>query len=254
MLDFIFRRFVFKSTTDEQFYLYMFLKESILMLWIAKLFVFLFFALPISSFIAAITYSLKYYCSIIDIIIFIILILLSISFVIYFNIRFVEPIKRFVHNIATTLYFKKYIIKGKAISIEDFNKIKEKNYALYIFIKNIKCQGHCYSVSFTLLKLLKKGKIYFTSTKNFDDDEGLKNYEYTMHVFYVNNDWCFDTFSGNQYSFEEATKRHQAAIYASYSYEDIKDDNYDSFRKKELPALTKWCEENNCYENWLGDN
>ena len=168
---------------------------------------------------------------------------------IIFNKYFRKAINNFIFNIYSTLYFNNYTIKGKAIMLEDFNTIKQENSNLYFHIKNILCQGHCYSICFELLKCLKKGEIHFYATRNFDDDES-SSYEFTMHVLYVNNDWCFDTFSGNQYPLKKAIKKHQAKIYKVYSYDEIKEKNYDQFRKDETKALLKWCSNNNCYVNW----
>ncbi|MBO5412963.1 MAG: hypothetical protein J6A29_01425 [Clostridia bacterium] len=135
-------------------------------------------------------------------------------------------------------------MKGNAISKEDFDTISKDNKLLYKYIVQQQCRGKCYNICFELLKCLKKGIIQFVAIKSVGDDEA-KNY-YTMHVLYVNNDWCFDTYSGRQYPLEEVLKRCKGKICTTFSYEDVEGKTYEEFMEEHDSALEKWCEENDC--------
>lgn len=250
MLNFALRKFTFKNVSKEAMYSYALLKDRIKMIWLADFLVNIFGSLPLVFMLSSLLYCIEHQDSIDNIVTLIVFPIAYICFVIYFLKRFGECVIKFRLSIASTLYFNKYVIKGNAISKDDFNNIEKENETLYYLIKNVKSQGYCYSVCFELLKTLQKGFILFVAVKSFDDDGESKEYEYTMHVLYVNNEWCFNTFSGKQHPLEETLNRHYAKTYVSYSYDDIKDKTYDEFKKDEFPALKKWCSENDCFQKW----
>lgn len=71
-----------------------------------------------------------------------------------------------------------------------------------------------------------------------------------MHVLYVFDGWCYDTYSEMQYPLEEVLERSKAKIYKSFSYKDIQGKTYYEFKEENLAELQKWCEENDCYQKW----
>ena len=71
-----------------------------------------------------------------------------------------------------------------------------------------------------------------------------------MHVLYVIDGWCYDTYSEMQYPLEEVLERSKAKIYKSFSYKDIQGKTYYEFKEENLAELQKWCEENDCYQKW----
>lgn len=249
MLNFVLRKFTFKNASKEAMYSYALIKDRIKMFWLADFLVYIFGVLPLVFMLMSLICCIRNNESIDNFVFLIICPIAYICFLIYFMKRFGKCVTNFILNIGSTLYFNKYVIKGNAISKDDFNNIKKENEILYCIIKNVNSQGYCYRVCFELLKTLQKGSILFIAIKPFDEEES-KEYGYTMHVLYVNNDWCFNTFSGRQHPLEEALSRHYAKTYTSYSYDDIKDKTYEEFKKDEFLALKKWCIENDCYQKW----
>lgn len=158
--------------------------------------------------------------------------------------------KNFCQNnyVSRTLHYYFYTKKGKAISKEAFKTIKKKNELLYSTIKDQDCRGLCYSVCFELLKTLKKGGIQFISVNEFTSKKETP-FE-TIHVIYVNNNYVFDTYCHRQLPLEAFLAIHQAKIYKTFKYEDIKDFSYEEFRKIEYPDFAKWCKENDVHELW----
>ena len=163
---------------------------------------------------------------------------------------FFEDMVRFSSMLGNKIYFKFYTSKGKAISKEDFEKIKAENEDLFFFIISGMCKGFCYSICFNLLKELGKGKIEFAAVKEIQylDEEQEKNY--TLHVLFVNNGWAFDTYSVRQYPIDEIHKINSAIVYKAFYFEDVKDLDYDEFWKKNYRDVSEWCKRNNCTENW----
>ena len=98
---------------------------------------------------------------------------------------------------------------------------------------------------FIATKLIKTG--------NINEEDKCDN-DYTMHVLYVNDNWCFDTYSQRQYPLEEVMKRFKAKTYKVFTYEDVDGKTYDEFKKEHAPALQEWCNENDCYQKWLKDD
>ena len=149
------------------------------------------------------------------------------------------------------IYFRFYTSKGKAISKEDFEKFKEESEDLFFFIESGLCKGFCYAICFDILKVLKKGKIEFAAVKEIKYvDEDKEESSYTLHVFYVNNGWAFDTYSVRQYPIDEIHRLNTAIICKTFSYEDVKDLDYDEFWKKNYHEVSEWCKRNKCTENW----
>ena len=217
---------------------------------LAFLLVYFFEIFPIVPILTLLFYSFIHKDTIDNIISIRIFAVAYLCFFVFFIIRFKDALMKFQINIANSMYFKKYVLKGKAISKEDFHTIKDQYKTLYHALSQDESQGYCYSICFDILKCLKKGKIQFIAAKRFDEDANEDGLKYTMHVLYVNNDWCFDTYCGKQLPLEEALSRHYAKLYTSYTYNDIKDRDYDVFRKEESPALAEWCKKNDCYEKW----
>lgn len=151
------------------------------------------------------------------------------------------------------IYFSISTKKGKAVSKEDFDTVKNVNEKLYECIATQSCQGYCYSICFELCKALQKGSIEFIAMKNFTIDkthgeEGKK--PYTMHVLYINNGWAFDTYSIRQYPVEKLHEIYKAKIYKSFDYDSIRYSMYEDFRDRQEPELAKWCEDQDCSQFW----
>ena len=173
-------------------------------------------------------------------------VILSLTLLIIFLTFFKDEVINLKLGMRYKLY-SSYLTKGNALAKEDFEVIKEENESLYKVITEFKSNGYCYGICFELLKALKKGKILFVAIKDLDDK---RKKEYTMHVLYVNNDWCYDTYSMKQHPLDYALDHFYAKEYASFSYDDIKEKDYHEFRKENSPALKLWCEQNDCYEEW----
>ena len=149
--------------------------------------------------------------------------------------------------ISNFLFFHIYTVKGKAIAHNDYKKIKKYDKSLYRFIKTKRCTGYCYQVCFYLLKALKKGSIRFVAIK-VREVEKIKN-EFTMHVIYVNEGWCFDTFTRKQYKVEELMNFYKAKEFKSFSYNDVAEKSYEEFREDNYSEMKIWCKENNCHQS-----
>ena len=80
-----------------------------------------------------------------------------------------------------------------------------------------------------------------------NSNENEEGKAHTMHVLYVNNGWCFDTFTQRQYPLEKVVQGLKAKAYISFTYEDIEGKTYEEFMEEQTPALLKWCEENDCF-------
>ncbi len=146
------------------------------------------------------------------------------------------------------LYFFLETRRGNALKIRDFKKIKRKDEVLYDFISTGKCAGFCYSICYDILKTLRKGKIKYIAIKNVLPSLEDRNYPYTMHVIYVNENWAFDTFCQRQFKLKELLEIYEAKEYKEFSFSDISDKTYEEFAKEQALALRKWCKKNNVYQ------
>lgn len=148
--------------------------------------------------------------------------------------------------ISNFLFFNIVALKGNAINKVDCKQIKATNKTLYHLIKTKECRGICYQVCFYILQALKKGSIKFIGIKPREADN-LKN-NFTMHVIYVNEDWCFDTYTRKQYKVEKLMTLYRAKEYKSFLYKDIAGKSYQEFKEDIRSELKKWCEENDCHQ------
>ena len=158
--------------------------------------------------------------------------------------------KNFYQNnyVSRTLHYLFYTKRGKALSKEDFKTIKKNDKLLYSTIKEQDCRGLCYSVCFEMLKTLKKRCIKIISVNEFTSKKETP-FE-TIHVIYVNNNYAFDTYCHRQLPLEAFLAIHQAKVYKTFNYEDIKNYSYEEFRNIQYPDFAKWCKENDIHELW----
>ena len=164
---------------------------------------------------------------------------------------FNDELMTFSSMVGNKIYFNLYTKTGKAISRNDFRTIEYGNDDLFFFIKSGLCKGFCYAICFDILKLLGKGKIEFVAVKEIQYVyQEPKENNYTLHVLYVNNGWAFDTYSVRQYPINEIYNLNKAIICKTFSYEDVKDVDYDEFWEKNYREVAEWCKRNNCTENW----
>ena len=250
MFEFILRRTTFKNLRKESLSTVMLLKSKIKLRLISYCLVYLFGIIPIVLIIALLStseYTIAY---------FVLLFTYSL-FASYFVVNFDESIKLFINAIFINMYWSRYILKGNAISMQDFEIIEKENEEMYNCIMLQQVHGFCYSVCFNILKCLKKGTIFFIAIRDVkfkNEDENEDSNEYTMHVLYVNNNWCYDTYTERQYPLEYVMKQLKTKNYATFSYEDVAEKTYDEFRKEQYPALKEWCYANDCSEKWLDVN
>lgn len=149
-----------------------------------------------------------------------------------------------IEKISRFLFFNIYTKKGKALTKKDFNIIRSKNRKMYDHIKRQNCDGQCYYTSYLLCQLLKKGKIEYIAVKSLDSNATKPFY---IHVLYVNNDWCFDTYSCRQYSLEHYCDIQEIKIFKAFEYDEIKDMSPEEFRVKfHENELRKWISKNDC--------
>ena len=230
----------------------MLLKYKIKMQLLGHFLIYIFGVLPLASLITLLVLGEHTLSNIVQ---SVILILAYSIFAIWFEKRFRKQIKAFHHLITSSLYTSRYVLKGNALSREDFETIKKEKKSLYNIIMMQDAQGYCYSVCFEMLKCLKKGTILFVAVKCIQDEkEENDNKDYTMHVLYVNNDWCFDTYSQRQFPLEEVLKRMKAKTFTSFDYDAVEGKTYEEFRAEHIEALKRWCQENNCYQKWLKED
>lgn len=175
-------------------------------------------------------------------------------FICWFIKKFQEHIIKVKELLRSKLYFTRYVVRGKAILKDGFKTIKEKNKNLYNHIRKQNVKGCCYYVCFEILKCLQKGTIQFVAIKSMSGDLEDSDNEFTMHVLYVNNNWCFNTYSQTQHPLEEVMKRCKARTYRSFDYDDIAGKTYKQFREEQYLALKKWCKENDCFQQWIKEN
>ena len=247
MLNFITRKIYFKKFNAKQKYILELLVDSFRMDFIASVILFSVLIFPCITAVATLLTGILYgNLSIDDILAGIFFTILSLALILFFLVRFKYEVECLKFHIRLNLY-SSYLYKGNALSKEDFDVIKEENKSLYNAITEFKASGYCYGICFEILKALKKGKILFVAIKDLD---AKRKKDYTMHVLYVNNDWCYDTYSQKQHPLDYALNHFYAIEYTSFSYDDIKEKNYHEFRKENSAALKIWCEENDCYEEW----
>lgn len=249
MLEFILRKTVLKKYSKEDQSIILLLKHKFKAYFIAQFLISLFGGLPLAS-LCALLISGEYTLS--NVIQCIIFIMAYTIFIFFFTKKFCEPIWEFKNLIASTMYFSRHVLKGDAISKDDFKIIEKEQDKLYYLMKTLQVHGFCYGVCFELLKCLKKGTLQFVAVKQLEaeKEESGNNY-YTMHVLYVNNNWCYDTYSQMQYPVEEVIRRTNAKTYKSFTYDDIKDKTHEDFRAEHIKELKEWCDANDCYQAWL---
>lgn len=247
MLDFILRKTVLRKMKPQQQMVALLLKDKIRLNFIFHILVFLFGALPIASTLALLLFTEHTLSNVIQ---YSILTVSYNIFFIWFIMRFYEQIGIFIRLLTESVYSSKYVLKGNAISEEDFATIEKENKKIHHAMLTQQVNGYCYSVCFELLKMLKKGKIQFVAVRYGEIEKDENNYEYTMHVLYVYDNWCYDTYSERQYPIEKVLHHMQAKTYVSFSYEDIEGKSYEEFRDENAPALKEWCLENECHQEW----
>lgn len=250
MFKYFLRKTIFKGLDKEDQDILLLSKDLIKMWFLSTFLVAVYTIIPITIiFILLLIYS-----DIIDIKVWGSISILVMAFAGWFRIKFNEEISKFTDLVSSTLYFERYVTKGKAISKRDFSKIREKKEVLYNAIRYQKVKDYCYAVCFELLKCLEKGTIQFVAVKNLPADKKEDGKEYTMHVLYVDKDWCFDTYSQRQYPLEYIMKIFKGKTYKSFAYKDVQGKNYEDFRDEHYEALKKWCEENDCAQVWKKEN
>lgn len=163
----------------------------------------------------------------------------------WFIKKFKRPIKIFEKSVEDSLYASKHTLRGNAISKEDFTVLAEKDIHLYRFITSEACRGNCYHVCYEIMQNLEKGSFLLAAVHRTSSDD-IKN-KYTMHALYVNNNWCFDTYTQKQLPLKKALELFRGKTYKVYSYEDSKGKSIQEFRDEIYPALKKWCDKNDCF-------
>lgn len=246
MFDFIFRRTIYKKLDKEQQNVAMLQKSRVLTYVVSSIITYFLLTLPITFSIVELIIN-RHDSE--GIVVWGLLVLCCIVYLIIILIEFRKKINEFKEWLTNNMYRFLYVTRGKAISKDDFSIIKKEKKNLYDNMLAIETIGYCYWVSFILLKYLKKGYIQFMSVREVC---GTSKHKYTMHVLYINNGWCYDTYSERQQPLNRVMKQLNPRVYKSFSYEDIKDKTYEEFRREQLLALKKWCEENDCYQNFLG--
>ncbi|MNT54423.1 hypothetical protein D3C72_1915870 [compost metagenome] len=117
----------------------------------------------------------------------------------------------------------------------------------------MECRGYCYTICFSILEVFKQGTIKFIAVKNLLADGESNDYEYTMHVLYVNNEWAFDTFSHRQLPLDELLALYKCKEYKDFSFSDIIDLSYEEFTDLNYEKLKLWCKENSVFQKWKTD-
>lgn len=154
--------------------------------------------------------------------------------------------KKYVYKMAQKMYPIVITRRGKSISKEDFKAIKRNSSSLYDTIMSDKCCGKCYYISWAILYVLRKGYIQFVAVRDFYEIDEEKRERYKIHVLYVNDGWCFDTYSQRQMLVEELCKIWRGKLIDSYDYSAIEGKSFEEFRDSIAPKLREWCDENDC--------
>lgn len=245
MFEYFLRKFIFNTFSEEDQDTIMLLKYRVKMDVTVRLLLLILEVLLIWIFA---TFML---INNLNIIIVLVIAITCCIFTEIFKTKYSSKLQNFYKQLSRWLYVHRYVLRGKAISKRDFYRIRNKNQELYEFIVNLKTNGYCYSICFDILECLAKGKILFVAIKISSKSSHYKyNNNYTMHVLYVFDGWCYDTYSEMQYPLEEVLERSKAKIYKSFSYKDIQEKTYYEFKEENLAELQKWCEENDCYQKW----
>lgn len=144
------------------------------------------------------------------------------------------------------LYFNLYTKKGKAITRQQFKRIKRSAPNLYKLLRKQNVAGMCYTVSLLLItKVIQKGSIIFLAINDFSPTDH-KNTNYHMHVLYVNDGYVFDTDSCLQIPLDLYISINKASIFGEFSFEEIGDDPKE-FSDKLHPKLIAWCKVHNVF-------
>lgn len=233
MFEFLFRKIFLNRLSKDDQDISMLLRYRMKSWILAKLFVLLFFEMfPIELFAIFTVINNR------SIIIFGIFAIVYCVVFESLKIKYYSKVQNFYTQMAMWLYVHRYVLRGKAISREDFKQIRKQNKSLYEFMVNLQTNSYCYSICFDILDCLAKGEILFVAIRISSKSSNYKyNNNYTMHVLYVFDDWCYDTYSEMQYPLEEVLKRSKAKVYKSFSYKDIQGKTYYEFRKEHLEEL-----------------
>ena len=148
MFEFFLRKTMLKDSSKEDQEIILLAKNYIKMDTVSFWLVSLFYFLPIiSPTIAICTCDFTVVANIA----WTIFILAYCIFIWWFVKKFAKDIIKFKDMLCSTLYFTRYVVKGKAISEEGFKTIKETNENLYNNIRYQNVQGYCYAICFELL-------------------------------------------------------------------------------------------------------
>lgn len=202
-------------------------------------------SLALSGAIYAVIVSIKEE-QVVDTITEIIMFILLVRLYCWFDKNFHKEVHIFENLVVCHWYFIRCTSRGNAITGEDFDVLKKENKEEYDKISTLRCNGHCYYTCFELLRTLKKGKIMYVSVPRVGKDNKTKETS-TMHVIYVQNDWCFDTYSCRQYPLEQFMKDIVIKVYRTFQLSDIKDVEYEVFRDGMRAVIEEWCKANDCY-------
>ena len=254
MLNFLLRKTCYRKFCKEtQDFLLEYRKDILINNFVIWLLMSLLIIYPVALLMAIIAFLFPFKETIgnLDYSQLIILVIIYIVVITIFLIKYKNLVIEFIEVVVSQRYFKKYTRNGEAITREDFKELVEKDFNLFNIISRQKCTGFCYSVCFEILKNMQKGRIMFVTLKDCKDLNMLEE-EYIMHVLYVNNNWCFDTYSCKQYELETMLKLNQSKVYKTFTYEDIKELDYETFKSSIYEDISKWCKENDCYHGLRG--
>ena len=123
MFEFFLRKTVYRSLSKEELPQAMLQKDKIKMQLLGHLMISLFGILPLASLLTLLVLGEHTLSNIIQ---SIVLILAYSIFAIWFAKRFRKQIELFKHVIVCSLYNRRYVIKGNALSKEDFDTIKKR--------------------------------------------------------------------------------------------------------------------------------
>lgn len=173
------------------------------------------------------------------------------ALVFWFIKKFMRPLRVFEKQIEDLLYANKHTLKGNAISAKEFEDMEISNPELYSFITSESCRGNCYQVCFDIMQTLETGEFLLAAIHRSSSED--TNNKYTMHALYVNNDWCFDTYTQKQIPLHDAIYLFRGKVYKRFPYNSVIGKSLYEFRDEIYPALKEWCNKNDCqvqmYEN-----
>lgn len=247
MFEFLFRKTIVKNRPKEEQDFTMLLKDKFKVEYLS------YFLLSLLAWMPAVIFVIMFVTitpSLFNILSLAILVFVYLILVISFRVRFKNEIEVFRALLFLSMYTTEYVLKGKALSQEDFETIKKENPELYQSLMLHQSHGYCYSICFSILKCLKKGMMLFVAVKNINKEDENDTHEYTMHVLYVNNQWCFDTYSQRQHPINKVLEKMGAIPYTSFGYENIGEKTYEEFRAEHAPALEDWCNAHDCHQTW----